>query len=227
MLPFKIKICGLTDPANVVPTVEAGAQAIGLNFYQQSKRYLDSRLARLVAAKIPEYIARVGVFVNASIELVIERTKDCGLDFVQLHGDETPAQMLQIQHSLMKLPDPPSIIKAIRLQHDPEIEIGLLIDECRRQGVQLGAVLVDAFSTTDYGGTGARADWTALGKWKARRGVPLILAGGINPKNAIEAIHLVRPDALDTASGVESTPGFKDPELVHRLVEAGIIADLT
>lgn len=227
MLPFKIKICGLTDPANVRPTVEAGAQAIGLNFYQQSKRYLDPKLARLVAEKIPEYIARVGVFVNASIEQVIERTKDCGLDFVQLHGDETPESMLQLQHAMMKLPDPPGIIKAIRLQHDPETEIGHMIDECRQQGVQLGAVLVDAYSVSDYGGTGSRADWAALGKWKARRGVPLILAGGINAKNVIEAIHLVRPDAIDTASGVESSPGYKDPELVHRLVEAGLIGDLT
>lgn len=227
MLPFKIKICGLTDPANVRPTVAAGAHAVGLNFYQASKRYLDPSLARLVAAEIPAEIVRVGVFVNASLEQIIERVIACGLDFVQLHGDETPDLMLQLQLRLMKLPDPPGIIKAIRLRHDPETEIGHLIDECRKQGVQLAAVLVDAYSTVDYGGTGERADWAALGQWKARRGVPLILAGGITPKNAIEAIHLVRPDALDTASGVESSPGFKDPDLVHRLVEAALIGDLT
>jgi len=227
MLPFRIKICGLTDPANVRPTVAAGAQALGLNFYPESKRYLDPQRAQLVAGEIPPEVVRLGVFVNAPIEQIIECTTACGLDYVQLHGDEVPESIWQLQHRLMKLPNPPGIIKAIRLRHDPEIEIGKFIDDCRHLGVQLAAVLVDAYSTVDYGGTGERADWAALGQWKARRGVPLILAGGINPKNAIEAIHLVRPDALDTASGVERAPGIKDPELVHRLVEAGLIGDAT
>jgi phosphoribosylanthranilate isomerase len=227
MLPFKFKICGITDPANVRPTVNAGAQALGLNFFPQSKRYLQPAAVQNVTSEIPVAISRVGVFVNATLEEVYGRSANCKLDFVQLHGDESPEYMLQLQHGLSGLSDPPGIIKAIRLRHDPELEIGGLIDECRKLGITLAGVLADAYSSVDYGGTGGRADWAALGQWKARRGVPLILAGGITPNNVIEAIHVVRPDALDTASGVESSPGIKDPELVKRFVEAGLLGNLT
>jgi len=224
MLPFRIKICGLTDPANVRPTVEAGVQALGFNFYPKSKRYLDAELTPKVAIEIPPHVSRVGVFVNATPQDILSRVGACGLHFVQLHGDENIEDLKWINASLSSLAKLPAIIKAIRLQSDPEKEIGTYIDRCHERGIDLAAILVDAFSTADYGGTGERANWTALGRWTDRRGVSLILAGGITPENVAEAIATVRPDAIDTASGVESSPGIKDPDKVRRLVAAATAA---
>jgi phosphoribosylanthranilate isomerase len=220
MLPFKIKICGLTDPANVRPTVEAGAQALGLNFFASSKRYLADELIPHVMAQVPSQIIRVGVFVNATPQVIQMRAVACGLHFVQMHGDENIEDLKHIMANLSSLPNGPGVIKAIRLQSDPESGIGVFIDRCRKFGIDLSAVLIDAYSTAGHGGTGERADWTALGKWTNRRGVPLILAGGITPENVAEAIATVRPDAIDTASGVESAPGIKDPARVRALVQA-------
>ena len=230
MLPFKIKICGLTDPANVVPTVEAGAQALGLNFFSGSKRYLNSEQAVIVGAQVPKGITRVGVFVDDLPPLIFCRHYFFGypvLNYLQLHGDETVEQLkhltkviAQFNTGLVTNHTKPRLIKAFRMKSDPETEIGKYLDECRKKKVELAGMLIDAYSTVGHGGTGERADWAALGKWTNRRGVPLILAGGITPENVAEAIATVRPDAIDTASGVESSPGIKDPERVRALVHA-------
>lgn len=230
MLPFKIKICGLTDPANVRPTVEAGAQALGLNFFSGSKRFIDPDQAVLLGETIPAEIMRVGVFVNDMMSpMMIHATGIPRLDYIQLHGEETVKQVADL-HGLLGSFDgddsakAPGIIKAFRLKSDPETEIGSFLDECKRRKVPLAAMLIDAFSTAGHGGTGERADWAALGRWTDRRGVPLILAGGITPENVAEAIATVRPDAIDTASGVESSPGIKDPSRVRALVQTAEIA---
>lgn len=227
MLPFKIKICGLTDPANVRPTVEAGAQALGLNFFNGSKRYVDPDQAVLLGESIPAEIMRVGVFVNDMMSpMMIHATGIPRLDFIQLHGEETVQEVADLfellgGHDTDDISEKlPGIIKAFRLKSDPEAEIGPFVDECQQRGVPLAAMLIDAFSTAGHGGTGERADWAALGRWTDRRGVPLILAGGITPENVAEAIATVRPDAIDTASGVESAPGIKDPARVRALVQA-------
>lgn len=222
MLPFRIKICGLTNPANVRPTVEAGAQALGLNFYPSSKRYLEFEAGDQLAGQIVPSIIRVGVFVNAPDVLIAERSNQLGLSFAQLHGEESVEDLVTLQKFYRGNPHitAPRIIKAFRLRNDPEAEIGPFLDECQQRGVPLAAMLIDAFSTSGHGGTGERADWTALGRWTDRRGVPLILAGGITPENVAEAIATVRPDAIDTASGVESAPGIKDPQKVRALVQA-------
>jgi phosphoribosylanthranilate isomerase len=234
MLPFRIKICGLTDPANVRPTVEAGAQALGLNFYPQSKRYLNPEQAVTIGAQIPDGITRVGVFVDDLPPLIFMRHYLFGypvLNYLQLHGDESVDQLkhltktiAQFNTGLISKHTRPRLIKAFRLKSDPETEIGSYLDECRKRKVELAGILIDAFSTVGHGGTGERADWAALGRWTDRRGVPLILAGGITPENVAEAIATVRPDAIDTASGVESSPGIKDPDKVRRLVAAATAA---
>lgn len=220
MLPFRIKICGLTDPANVRPTVEAGAQALGLNFYPQSKRFIDDERAAEVSAEILPGGIRVGVFVNATAQVVLARAEACRLHYVQLHGDETMEDLKATKANLSSMAKMPRLIKAFRLHSDPESEIGRYLDQCRKWKIELAAILVDAYSTAGHGGTGERADWAALGRWTDRRGVPLILAGGITPENVAEAIAMVRPDAIDTASGVESSPGIKDPARVQALVQA-------
>ena len=226
MLPFKIKICGLTDPANVRPTVEAGAQALGLNFFNGSKRYLEPDQAVLIGETIPAEIVRVGVFVNDMMSpMMIYATGIPQLDFIQLHGEESAKEVAELYKLLAgeggnDESRTPGIIKAFRLKADPEAEIGPFLDECQQRGVPLAAMLIDAFSTAGHGGTGERADWAALGRWTDRRGVPLILAGGITPENVAEAIATVQPDAIDTASGVESSPGIKDPARVRALVQA-------
>jgi phosphoribosylanthranilate isomerase len=228
MLPFKIKICGLTDPANVGPTVAAGAQALGLNFFSGSKRYLEPDLAVLLGETIPAGVVRVGVFVNDLMSpMMIHATGIPSLDFIQLHGEETAQEVADL-YKLIADDDPaaktPGLIKAFRLKSDPETEIGPFLDECKSRGVPLAGMLIDAFSSAGHGGTGERADWAALGRWTDRRGVPLILAGGITPENVAEAIATVRPDAIDTASGVESAPGIKDPARVRALVQAAEVA---
>lgn len=223
MLPFRIKICGLTDPANVRPTVEAGAQALGLNFYPKSKRYIDSsEFGKKLIAELPSPTSLVGVFVNAPDVLIAIRCNTLGLNFAQLHGEETVDELVAIQNFYQELPHiaVPGLIKAFRLRNDPETEIGPYLDECKKRNVPLAAMLIDAYSTTGHGGTGERADWAALGRWTDRRGIPLILAGGITPENVAEAIATVRPDAIDTASGVETSPGIKDPAKVQALVQA-------
>lgn len=230
MLPFRIKICGLTDPANVRPTVEAGAQALGLNFFSGSKRYIGPEQAVTVGAQIPDGITRVGVFVDDLPPLIFMRHYFFGypvLNYLQLHGDESVDQLkhltkivAQFKTGLVSKHTRPRLIKAFRLKSDPESEIGRYLDDCRKKKIELAAMLIDAFSTAGHGGTGERADWAALGRWTDRRGIPLILAGGITPENVAEAIATVRPDAIDTASGVESAPGIKDPDKVRRLVAA-------
>ncbi len=221
MLPFKIKICGLTDPANVRPTVEAGAQALGLNFYSGSKRYLGyTESANVLARCIPDEIIRVAVFVNPTLDQLANGIATGRANYIQLHGEETPNDLIRIEDYLLGYVKVPGIIKAFRLREDPEAEIGTFLDQCQRYEIPLAAMLIDAYSTAGHGGTGERADWAALGKWTDRRGVPLILAGGITPENVAEAIATVRPDAIDTASGVESLPGIKDPARVRALIQA-------
>lgn len=232
MLPFRIKICGLTDPANVRPTVEAGAQALGLNFFSGSKRYLNPEQAVILGAGIPAAIVRVGVFVNdTNSPMLLQAFGYPRLDYIQLHGEETVKEIVDLYEIISDVDEndapsekTPGIIKAFRLQRDPEAEIGSFLDECKQRNVPLAAMLIDAYSTAGHGGTGERADWAALGRWTNRRGVPLILAGGITPENVAEAIATVRPDAIDTASGVESSPGIKDPDKVRRLVAAATAA---
>ncbi len=214
--PFRIKVCGLLSASCVGHVVSAGADAIGLNFAPNSRRYLSPQLCPKVAEAIPQGIVRVGVFVNEPIQQIESLKAIAQLQFIQLHGDE-PTEMMR------DLPAG-SVIRAIRLRNEDFSPITAFVSECERLDTMPAAILVDAHSPTAYGGTGRILDWSALSGWREwiRIEIPLILAGGLSPENVAEAIQIVQPAGVDTASGVETVRMEKDRELTAKFVsEAG------
>jgi phosphoribosylanthranilate isomerase len=201
---FKVKICGVRRVEDLSHIAAAGADAVGLNFYTGSKRFLPPDEAEAVAAAAPKGLARVGLFVNASTTEMLAVAERHGLAYLQLHGDEPPAQLAELRAF--------PVIKAFRWGDDGWAPIKQYLFECKRHGALPVAVLVDAPAPPGaYGGTGTTADWQALVDWRKHIDLPLILAGGLTPDNVAGAIELVKPSAVDTATGVEAADGFKDP----------------
>ncbi len=211
-LPFRIKICGVTSTEDALMISRAGADAIGLNFYPGSKRFIDASVAQAIAAITPPGVAKVGVFVNSSPKEIREIAAQATLDIIQLHGDE-PADMLAELSEL-------AVIRALRWGPDGSTTVEKFLDRCSQINVFPRALLIDAYHQTGYGGTGITADWNAIKNWKERNALdlPIILAGGLNPTNVEVAITTVKPSAVDTASGVESSPRRKDPKLSQDFV---------
>jgi phosphoribosylanthranilate isomerase len=209
---FRIKICGLTSPADAVNACEAGADALGLNFYPASRRYVDPQAARAIRAAVPQgNVQLVGVFVNAPLQEVIETHDQLGLDAIQLHGDESPEMLLALGSR--------TVIRAFRCQPEDYLRIEQYLAACARHNRLPDAVLIDAYAADQYGGTGQTADWSAIAAARSEWfGLPLILAGGLKPENVAAAIQTTKPDAVDTASGVESSPGIKNPQRVRQFI---------
>ena len=188
MIPTKI--CGITnlDDANVA--VENGASAIGFIFYEKSPRTISINNAKSISKHLPKTIARVGVFVNHEKDFIHEAISEVPLDMIQLHSDETPDFCNQF--------DVP-ILKALRIKNEASLSV---MDQ-----YDVAVFLLDTFSNDQYGGTGETFDWSVLNrKFKT----PIILSGGLNPENILDAIDAVNPSAVDVNSGVESSPGKKD-----------------
>lgn len=214
---FQIKICGVTRPADADVVANSGADAIGLNFFAGSKRYVAPATAREITARLPASVTKVGVFVNAEIDSIQTIANDLSLDWIQLHGDETPEILAQI-HGL-------PIIKAFRLTEsglNPALEF---LQECRTLGCLPAAVLLDAYHPTEFGGTGLTMDWHRLSEQTALMGgMQWVLAGGLTPSNVATAIDQAQPSAVDTASGVETCVGRKDAALASSFVERARLA---
>ncbi len=209
---FRVKICGVTCEEDAILCADAGADAIGLNFYQASPRCIDVSAAKRISAQLPPSVAKVGVFVNMPLDEVATVFDAAGLDFVQLHGDEKP-------DAIAKLGGRPAI-KAFRCKNGGAEQISAFLRECFDLGVQPAAVLIDAFVPGSYGGTGVVVDWRFVAQLRREmEELPMILAGGITPENVAQAILIAKPSAIDTASGVESAPGKKDPDLLRAFVE--------
>lgn len=201
---FHVKICGVTSVADAESVAAAGADAVGLNFYPQSHRHVAKDTAAEIVAALPAQISRVGLFVNATDDEVCTVFDHLSLDFIQLHGDEPPEFLL----SLGGRP----VIRAFRLGPGGLEPILKYLDACRAPQIDICGVLIDAAHPSLYGGTGEVADWDRLGADRSLLdGWPLILAGGLTQENVAIAVSRVRPDAVDTASGVEKSPGRKDP----------------
>jgi phosphoribosylanthranilate isomerase len=196
-----IKICGITNIGDARSAVEYGADALGFIFYPKSKRYVSPGKAREMIRELPCEVIRVGVFVNQEIREVKEIARFCNLSLIQLHGDESPQYCGQLSGF--------SLIKAISPRTEAEI--------LRLGDYPVGAVLVDAYEQGRYGGTGKTSDWRLAIKVKER--YPLILSGGLNADNIRAAIETVRPQAVDINSGVEISPGKKDPDKIREIVE--------
>jgi phosphoribosylanthranilate isomerase len=216
---FRIKICGVTHRPDAFSAAALGADAIGLNFFEGSPRYLPPSMAGNVAAAIPNNVAKVGVFVNPTADEVKRLADRMGLDFVQLAGDEPPEMIAK----LAGLP----VIKSFRFAASGIEPLVGYLDEAARRAAMPKAVLIDTCQPGQFGGTGVALDWRRfadeLGKI-TKLSTNIVLAGGLTPTNVAEAIALVRPSAVDVASGVEYLPGRKDASLVSQFIEAATAA---
>ena len=210
---FRVKICGLTSAGDGEVISQTKADAIGLNFYPKSPRCITQEQALRIVQATPSRVARVGLFVNATDDEVCTAYDHLGLDFIQLHGDEPPEYLLALGGR--------PVIRAFRLGPSGLAPILRYLEACNLPEVNLQAVLIDAYDSQRYGGTGETADWQQLADQRARlEELPLILAGGLNASNVSEAISTVRPNAVDTASGVETNPGAKDARQVAAFANA-------
>ena len=201
-----LKVCGVRDAADALKLADLGVDAIGVNFWSGSPRHVASHEAGWLAA-LKGRILRVGVFVNAPAELPISLVREGLLDLVQLHGDETPADAAALREA-----DIP-FIKAIGVKTHADLE--------RVEDFGASAILLDAHAPGVYGGTGETFDWNTALEFKSKHPqLPLILAGGIKAENTARAVEMLRPSALDVASGAESSPGVKDFDKVRAILRA-------
>lgn len=211
-----VKICGIRDVQTARGVAALRPDAIGLNFYAKSPRVVDARTAAEIVRDLPDGVEPVGLFVNHTVDEVVALCTEVGLRSAQLHGDETPRQVAELQHRLPSV----KIIRALRVGPDGIESIKNYLSECERLGVKLAACLVDALVDGVYGGSGKTVAWDAIAA--SHRGPdwpPLVLAGGLNPQNVAQAIAAVAPWGVDVASGVETSPGKKDLAAVKSFIE--------
>jgi phosphoribosylanthranilate isomerase len=205
---LRIKICGLTTPGDARTVVDFGADAIGLNFYSNSPRYVEDERAAAILEVLPPFVEAVAVFAGEAPDAMVQRVHQFErIRAIQSHGTwPEPASVR-----------PHGLILAVHVT-GPEslIEVSDYLARSRNLGAEPAAILVDGSVRGQFGGTGKTAPWSLLANF--RPGVPLILAGGLTPANVAEAVRIVRPFAVDVASGVESTPGRKDPDKVRRFI---------
>jgi len=208
---FRIKICGVTRPEDAAHAVACGAGAIGINFFPGSPRFVPLAVAREIVGAVADRAEIVGVFVNEAPGTIVTLCRRLGIRRVQLHGDETPGDASRI---------PLWRMKAVHAGRTPDLP-ALLAYPCE-------AFLFDAGGNGDYGGTGRELAWGELGARfpgvACERGPggarkPWLLAGGLTPSNVERAILAARPSGVDVASGVESSPGRKDPGKVKAFIE--------
>lgn len=152
-----------------------------------------------IVAELPPFVTLVGLFVNADVKDIQQAVELCGLDVIQLHGDESPEDCERVKLK---------VVKALRVQNRKSLET--------MSDYKVSAILLDAWDPDRYGGSGECFDWQLAAEVAHTR--PVILAGGLTPENVAEAVKFVRPYAVDVSSGVESSPGVKDPEKVAAFI---------
>jgi len=197
-----VKICGITEHDDAQKAVELGVSALGFIFAPSPRRILP-QAARSIISALPPFITSVGVFVNEEAETIREHINYCGLDLVQLHGDEPP----DFCRDLM-----PYTIKALRIKDDSRLQL------CAAYQTSVRALLLDTYVEDKAGGTGKTFDWR-LALTIKQSGIPVILSGGLGPANIEEAIRVVEPYSVDVNSGVEERPGKKSHTLMRELME--------
>ncbi|QWF70118.1 phosphoribosylanthranilate isomerase [Methylomonas paludis] len=190
----RVKMCGFTRVDDAVSAALLGVDAIGLVFYPPSPRHVEITQAVGIARALPAFVSVVALFVDAEPVYIRAVLEQVNVDCLQFHGDESaPA---------CRAYDKP-YIKAIRMQ------TGINLSEIEEQYPDACGMLLDAYHPGVQGGTGSSFDWDLIPE---RRRLPLILAGGLSPDNAAQAIQVVNPYALDVSSGVEAAKGIKDAE---------------
>ena len=223
----KVKICGTTNLEDALLAAEAGTDFLGFIFYPPGKRSVTPEVAQTITARLRQLDncpVLVGVFVNETPERMVEIMAECQLDLAQLHGDEPPwlvgDERSPLYGRAYKALRPTSLIEAetdaewFTRPQSPNYPISQLPNLPISPSPTL---LIDAYHPTLRGGTGQTADWTICAHL-ARQVPGLMLAGGLTPENVAEAVRVVRPYAVDVASGVETAPGRKDPALVRAFV---------
>ena len=194
----RVKICGITNLDDAHAALDAGAAALGFNFYAHSPRYVTPEVAAEIVAHLRHSVCLVGVFVNEPRERVGAIARMVGLNALQFHGDESPEFCCAWQQK---------VVKAIRVRD------GHAAATAQRYAVDF--ILADAYVEGQRGGTGRRIVPILLEGFERRR---LILAGGLTPQNVAAAVRAFRPYAVDVASGVERAPGKKDVNLMRRFI---------
>jgi phosphoribosylanthranilate isomerase len=197
----RVKVCGITRPADAALAVSLGADALGFIFWAKSPRAIDPGAAREIHADLPPLVSRVGVFVDASPVEVADAVRVAGLDVVQLHGDEPVDAYAGIGARIVKV---------------AALERGTDVDDVIAWPLRV-TPLVDAIDRSRRGGTGRVADWGLAARVAAVR--PMLLAGGLTAENVGEAVTMVRPWGVDVSSGVEDAPGIKSPARLRAFFE--------
>ena len=204
-MTVRIKICGITSREDALHAAACGADALGFVFYAGSPRCVAAETAAAICAALPPFVTRVGLFVNAAPAQIRAIAEACGLDAIQLHGDEAPAACDFA---------PRRTIKALRVKDAASL--------AGHAQFATSALLLDAWVADAYGGTGQACNWELAAGVARQR--PVILAGGLTPDNVAAAVRQVRPYGVDVSSGVEQAPGRKDPakvaEFIRRAREA-------
>jgi len=224
-----IKFCGATRTEDAVAVVQSGADALGLNFFPGSKRFVPPDHARKLAAAAraasssaddpasspqqPAGCLLVGVFVNADPVQIRDTVDIVGLDAVQLHGDETPDTVLEVRRLLPRT----LLIRALRASVQRQPELLAEIEQLQRSGA-VDALLLDAFVPGNFGGTGARLEASVFMTCQQKTSLPLILAGGLDPDNVAAAIRTLQPFGVDAAGGIEHQPGHKNIKKMRAFV---------
>jgi phosphoribosylanthranilate isomerase len=200
----RIKICGITNLDDALLATRLGADALGFNFYGKSLRFVTPITAAEIITQLDEPMAKIGVFVNQTIDEIVRIVELTSLDAVQLHGDETPEFVADLRARCDS-----RIVKALRVSPD--------FDHADAVNYQADGILLDGYSTNARGGTGETFDWNIATRVSTL--VPEVwLAGGLRPENVRMAIEHVHPYAVDVCSSIESTPGVKDEEKLGRFI---------
>src|SRR5688572_27988946 len=201
-MSVKVKICGITNVADALAVAEAGADMVGLVFYEKSPRHIAIQTAKEVAQRLPPFVVKVGVFVNPPEDLVLRAIGECGMTLLQFHGDEAPEFCTQFGVMSMK---------AFRVRDAESLHV--------LAAYNTAAWLLDAYAADILGGTGATFNWDFAVEAQ-KLGKPVVLAGGLTPDNVAVAVRRVRPFGVDVSSGVEYAPGKKDPAKVKAFIAA-------
>ena len=199
-MAVRVKICGITRLEDALHAINAGADALGLVFYDKSPRHVSALQAAAICAALPPFITRVGLFVDASADFVKSVLQTVPLDLLQFHGDETPAYCAQFGKPYLKAVRVQAATDLLKYAADFDAACGLLLD---------------AYVPGVPGGTGESFDWKLI---PANFPKPVVLSGGLTPANVSDAVQQTRPWAVDVSSGVELSKGIKDPHQVAQFI---------
>jgi phosphoribosylanthranilate isomerase len=202
----KVKVCGITNLKDALCAVQAGCEALGFVFFKKSPRYIAPIQASRIIKKLPPRTIKIGVFVNARPDYIRKAARLCKLDMLQFHGDESPEFCAGFRRY--------KIIKSFRVKDG--------IDLLGVKKYKTFAYLFDSLSPGKFGGTAKTFDWDLLTKYRGVITRPVFLAGGLDQGNVAKAIKAVRPEWVDTCSGVETKPGIKNHAKVSRFIKKAI-----